>query len=51
MQTELAKDDECRLTRFHAIRQMKFINFQDCPTKQAAILPVSVMVTQASSFS
>ena len=37
--TELAKDDECRLIRFHVIKQMKSIIFQGCPTKQAAFLP------------
>ena len=42
MLTELAWDDECRLARFHEIRNFitnEIFSFQGCSTKQAAFLP------------
>ena len=52
--TKLAGDGECRLIRFHLIRnflQMTFIIFQGCPIKQAVFLtgqptPYDQLVTQ-----
>ena len=41
MLTKLAGSDECRLARFHPIRNFlanKIYHFQGCPIKQAAFL-------------